>query len=119
MLLLYRKACLLMELNEETGLDEKDINSLSLRYITLRRAKDEIRQNYYFFAYLNDDTDDNIKSAEGKTKWFSFPELSELDMPFTSRFVLKHFLEEGKETEEVYGGVADGEKVVFIKMPEF
>ena len=30
------------------GLSPEDIENLSLRYVTLRRTKGEIRQNYYF-----------------------------------------------------------------------
>ena len=46
------RACALRELYEETGIAEEEIENLSLRYITLRRKNDEIRQNYYFFADL-------------------------------------------------------------------
>ena len=46
------KACVLREMNEELGLCEDNIRNLSLRYVTLRRTKGEIRQNYYFFASL-------------------------------------------------------------------
>ena len=44
------RACVLRELGEELGLKDSDIKDLSLRYVTLRRAKGEIRQNYYFFC---------------------------------------------------------------------
>ena len=40
-------------------------------------------------------------------------------MPYTAKFVIEHYLNIGQKTNEVYGGVADGDKVVFIKMPEF
>ena len=40
-------------------------------------------------------------------------------MPYTAKFVIAHYLKEGCRTEEVYGGVADGETVVFTKLPEF
>ena len=48
------RACVLRELREETGLSENDIEGLSLRYVTMRLKKGEIRQNYYFFARLTD-----------------------------------------------------------------
>ena len=44
------KACVLRELLEETGLGEKDIGNLALRYVTLRLKGREIRQNYFYFA---------------------------------------------------------------------
>lgn len=40
------------ELKEELGISESGIRNLSLRYVTLRRVKGEIRQNYYFFAMI-------------------------------------------------------------------
>ena len=39
--------------------------NLSLRYVTLRRTKGEIRQNYYFFAILNEEVSDDLVSNEG------------------------------------------------------
>lgn len=60
------KACVLREMNEELGLREDDIRNLSLRYVTLRRTKGEIRQNYYFFAILKDEVSDDLVSNEGE-----------------------------------------------------
>ena len=37
-------------------------------------------------------------------------------MPFTAGFVLKHYLTTGRHTAALYGGVADGKKVVFVEM---
>lgn len=59
------KACVLRELKEELGISENDIRNLLLRYVTLRRIKGEIRQNYYFFAEPDNEADDNIVSTEG------------------------------------------------------
>lgn len=113
------RACVLRELKEELGLTDREIKNLSLRYVTLRRTKGEIRQNYYFFAELNDDVDENLVSNEGICKWFAYPELLTVEMPFTAKYVIEHYLKVGCETNEVYGGIADGEKVIFTKMPEF
>ena len=110
------KACVLRELEEELGLRESDIDNLSLRYVTLRRANGEIRQNYFFFAELKGDNEDLV-SNEGTIRWFDFTELSELEMPFSAKFVIEHYLKIGHKTNDLYGGVADGEKVVFVKMP--
>lgn len=112
------RACVLRELEEELGLKENDIKNLSLRYVTLRQVKGEIRQNYYFFAELNDGVNESLSSDEGICKWFLFSELAALDMPFTAKFVIEHYPNMGHKTNDVYGGVANGETVVFIKMPE-
>lgn len=113
------KACILRELEEELGLKDNQIKNLSLRYVTLRRSNGEIRQNYYFFAELNDGVNACLTSNEGICKWFTYSELPALDMPFTAKYVIEHYLNIGHKTDELYGGIADGEKVVFIKMPEF
>lgn len=42
------RACVLRELKEELNIGGNEIENLSLRYVTLRRTKGEIRQNYYF-----------------------------------------------------------------------
>lgn len=48
------RACVLRELFEETGITESDIANLKFKYVTLRNKNNEIRQNYYFFADLED-----------------------------------------------------------------
>lgn len=111
------RACVLRELEEELGLKENNIRNLSLRYVTLRQVKGEIRQNYYFFAELNKGVNECLASDEGICKWFAFSELAALDMPFTAKFVIEHYLSVGHKTNDVYGGVANGETVVFTKMP--
>lgn len=113
------RACVLREMKEELGLAQDDIFELELRYVTLRRCNGEIRQNYYFFAKLRDDVDMNMNSNEGVSQWFDLSELDSLEMPFTSRYVIDHYMRIGCKNSDLYGGVADGEKVNFIKMPEF
>lgn len=113
------KACILRELQEELGIKESELQDLRLRYVTLRRTKGELRQNYYFFAGLKEDVGEAVTSNEGVCKWFDVSELTSLQMPFTARFVIEHYLREGRNTDMIYAGIADGEKVVFIELPEF
>lgn len=60
------KACVLRELREEIGLAAENLEELQLRYLTLHRMKDEIRQNYYFFAKRRSDANIPLHSEEGK-----------------------------------------------------
>ncbi len=114
------RACVLRELYEETGLTEREIDKLSLRYITLRLKNNEIRQNYYFFADLTD-CQKVITSNEGKLEWFEIENLSDnmLEMPFSAQYVVKHYIEIGKDTDALYGGVATESGVIFTEMKEF
>lgn len=113
------RACVLRELKEELGISEGGIRNLLLRYVTLRRMKGEIRQNYYFFAELDNETGDHIVSTEGISRWFALSELSALEMPYTAKFVIEHYLKIGRRTNDMYVGVADGERVNFTKLPEY
>lgn len=111
------KACVLREMNEETGLTENNISELKLKYITLRNTKGEVRQNYYFFAQLNEDI--TVSSNEGILRWFSLDDIPDLDMPFTAKYVIQHYLSEGIHNEKMYGGVTSKDGVVFTELEPF
>ena len=113
------KAGVLRELNEELHLGEDDIENLSLRYVTLRRTKGEIRQNYYFFANLKENSCDDLHSNEGIVKWFSIKDISALEMPYTAKYVMEHFCAIGKFSDKLYAGVTNEKGVEFIELPEF
>ena len=109
-------ACVLREMNEELGLLPEDIEGLALRYITLRYTEGEIRQNYYFFAELKESVNDDLHSTEGTCKWFSKDETASLEMPFTAKYVMEHYLKTGYETTELYVGVASANGVEFCTL---
>ena len=48
------RAGVLREVREEIGLTDGDMENLTMRYVTLRYTKGEIRCNFYFFAELKD-----------------------------------------------------------------
>ena len=52
-------------------------------------------------------------------RWFPMNRLHELEMPYTAKYVIEHYLKKGKDTVEMYVGVADGNKVEFIQFPAF
>lgn len=128
------RSCVLRELHEETGLTERDIENLALRYVTLRLKNGEIRQNYYFFADLKEEIGrkwglaqessqriqlDFLKSTEGRLEWIPNGRLEELEMPASARFMIQHYLAVGKDTNALYGGVTTDEGIEFVELKEF
>lgn len=110
--------CILRELNEETGLTKEDIDNLTLRYVTLRLKDNEIRQNYYFFANLVS-INKEISSNEGRLEWVDCKNISSLEMPYTAKYVIDHFLKVGKNSTSLYGCIATDNGVEFIEMQNF
>jgi 8-oxo-dGTP diphosphatase len=113
------RACVLRELEEEMRIQESDLTDIELRYVTLRLNKNEIRQNYYFFAGLKEGTEVVLECDEGIPRWFPLDALGALDMPFTTRYVVDHFLKIGRYTELLYGGIATENGISFTELREF
>ena len=111
-------ACVLRELHEETGLTENDIENLALRYVTLRLKNNEIRQNYYFFADLKN-PNAPITSNEGNLEWADLDKAMLLDMPYTSKYVVEHYIKTGRNTSTLYCGAAHENGVSFTELHNF
>jgi len=112
------KACVLRELNEELGLSEDQLDSLTLRYIVLRNANGEVRQNYFFFAHLKEGAETGLVSEEGQLRWFAASELADLPMPPSARQAMNHWLAEGRHTRLLYGGISSADNATFLPMCE-
>ena len=110
------KNCVLRELHEELGLSEDHLSELSLRYVTIRYADGELRQNYYFFANISNCDVTCPTSNEGITRWYALNELSNLPMPFTARFMIDHYILEGQYNNILYGGIANQDGVTFTPL---
>lgn len=111
------RACVLREMEEELGVREEDVEGLKLRYITHRLVEGEIRQNYYFFGRLKEERE--LASTEGQLRWVRFEEIPELPMPVSARHMILHYLETGRFTEEVYGGITEETGTNFVPMRSF
>ncbi len=111
------RACVLREMEEELGIGESDITELTLRYITYRRMDGEIRQNYYFFAQLQEDRE--LSSTEGILRWVPFEEIPDLYMPVSAKPMLCHYVQTGRFTEELYAGITEAKGTFFVPMAEF
>lgn len=112
------RACVLRELREETGLTENDIENLSMRYITLRLKKGEVRQNHYFFADLKDHVRE-VSSNEGRLQWFSADETAGLNMPHSARHMLEHYLAVGQYDDVLRCGTSLADRTDFVPMEEY
>ena len=108
------RAAILREMQEELGLSPTDVGEIRLRYITLRNAGQEIRQNFYFFAELK--TEKPFTSNEGNLRWCTETEALSLPMPVSAKAVLCHYFREGKQTDVLYGCISDGQQAHIIPM---
>ena len=109
--------CVLREMEEELGIGESDITELTLRYITCRRMDGEIRQNYYFFAQLQEDRE--LSSTEGILRWVPFEEIPDLYMPVSAKHMILHYLKTGRFNDNLYAGITRKDGTEFVIMEEF
>ena len=109
--------CVLREMKEELGLAPKDIEGLTLRYVTLRYMGPEIRQNYYFFARLKGEKP--LNSTEGDLRFFTWEELKNIDMPVSARHMMDHYLSVGRFDENRYAGVTEPGGSRFVRLQSF
>lgn len=99
-------ACL-REIFEETGIAEKDIENLNLKYIILRRSKDEIRVQYVYFGVSK--TREILQTDEGELFWINRSELFDRELSATTRSALNHYLDFGGSSEEIIVGTVRAE----------
>ena len=100
------RACVLREVREEIGLTEDALCDLRMRYIALRQKNSEIRHNYYFFADLKPGVQVNLTCDEGMPKWVDYRDVCGLNMPYSAKYALEHYMAAGRYTENVYVGTA-------------
>lgn len=58
-------------------------------------------------------------SNEGVLRWFPLSELAGMDMPWTARAVMDHYLSVGRGNDLLYGGMATEAGVTFVPLEEF
>ena len=117
-------ACILREMNEELGLTEDDVEDLTMRYVTLRLKNGEIRQNYYFFARLKENSKENrpLSSTEGTLHHIRYEDLPELNMPISAKDRILHYAQIGRFTDKLYVSVAESNEAgdaCFVELREF
>ena len=111
------ESCALREMGEELGLKPEEIEELTLRYVTLRYYKGEIRQNYYFFAKLIGER--NLSSTEGNLRFFTWEELKSAPMPVSARHMMDHYLTVGRFDDKRYAGITEPGGSRFVELQSF
>lgn len=102
------KAACRREIYEETGIDATHIRQLRLRYIVMRRSREEMVINYFYFGWT--DTRMLVPSDEGTLHWV--PREVALDRPLfpAISLTLKHYLETGEPAAEVVGTASESDE---------
>lgn len=97
-------------------IQESDLDSIKLRYVTMRYKDGEIRQNCFYFVEAKNDL--NIGPI-GNKKWINFYQLPEMELPTTISSIMKHYLSVGSTNDLVYAGVMKEKGYAISELEEF
>ena len=98
------RSCL-REILEETGIEETEISGLELKYIVMRKKKNEIRIQYVYFGSTM-----QLELAscdEGTLHWINEDELSGLNTTFTTKEIIKKQCNSLNSIEKIQVGIVD------------
>jgi 8-oxo-dGTP diphosphatase len=96
------KAACIREIYEESGLQNSDIQDLTLKYILLRIKEREVRQQFVYFGRTKQTS--IINSDEGELYWIEKANIPNLHMSKIIMFTLEHYFQ-STEKEGVMVGV--------------
>ena len=97
-----KQACL-REIYEESGLQESDIDDLTLRYILFRIKEDEIRQQFVYIG--RSATKDFTPSQEGELHWVNEDDIHQLRLSRIIRFMVEHHYEHRSQSNIMVGTI--------------
>ena len=103
------------EIFEETNICESKIENLKLRYIILRKEKDEIRQHYIYFGNTSQWT--TVDSDEGQLHWVPLADVTSLEMPLSVKYMFGHFLTRANE-EQIFIGTINGLEINWTQLDD-
>jgi len=104
-----RIACL-REIYEETGIQEKEIEDLKLKYILLKRSYNETVMNYVYFGYSK--TRIVVENDEGTLHWVKKEEAVRCKLIDAFRITLAHYLKSDISSNDVLVGVVNSKNNV-------
>lgn len=105
-------SAVIREIYEETGLKDYNVENLKLKYMLLRREKDETVINYVYFGRTN--TKMILQNDEGSLHWIPKQEAMNRKFIDVLKLALEHYFEDEKN-DEVMVGVMQNEKSTGIK----
>ncbi|MEA5093871.1 MAG: NUDIX domain-containing protein [Sedimentibacter saalensis] len=105
-------SAVIREIYEETGLKDYNVENLKLKYMLLRREKDETVINYVYFGRTN--TKMVLQNDEGSLHWIPKQEAMNRKFIDVLKLALEHYFEDEKN-DEVMVGVMQNEKSTGIK----
>lgn len=116
--------CVIRELFEETSLKEADIGNLTLKYITLRKKDNEIRQQYIYFAHLINSDAVLRECDEGELHWIQIDSIFDLEMSVSNTQCMQHYFHTGRNDDFIYTATAKVDEnnalqVVFTPLKDF
>lgn len=105
-------SAVIREIYEETGLKDYNVENLKLKYMLLRREKDETVINYVYFGRTN--TKMVLQNDEGSLHWIPKQEAMNRKFIDVLKLALEHYFADEKN-DEVMVGVMQNEKSTGIK----
>ncbi len=84
------------EIMEETGLTDKDIRDLRLRYIVMRNRGGETVQQFIYTCSA-DSRQQLSRTEEGELHWIDRSSILQRELPFVYRSVLEHHFRYGDQ----------------------
>ncbi|TCZ79270.1 NUDIX domain-containing protein [Paenibacillus albiflavus] len=96
------RACI-REILEETGISSDELIDLTFKYQLIRIKETEIRVQYVYFGKTL--KNHLITNDEGELHWIDIESLLSLELPWTIRAMLTHYLTTGMNTNDPYVGV--------------
>lgn len=105
-------SAVIREIYEETGLKKDNVENLKLKYMLLRREKDETVINYVYFGRTN--TRNVLQNDEGTLHWIPKEEAMNRKFIDVLKLALKHYFADEKN-DDVMVGVMQKEKKSGIK----
>ena len=98
------RATCIREIYEETGIKEKDLEKLHLKYCILSRDKEEITLMYIFLCIAKERFYED-RTDEGKLYWINEKELIHRPMSFEIKNVLEDYMSDGHKSNKIKVGV--------------